>query len=258
VLVVIRFTVFMTAIILAGILPKKLARTFTSLLAAKAMGVMLSVRNKHLVYSEKAPIVAGNHVSDMDLFCVPSVRPYRPVVSTRVGEIPMIGKLLHYAYSAWDPFWVPAKVEGVDVRAKLRDEVQKNANQNERENFPIAILPEGGLTNGSGLMLFKRFIFSLGLPVQPIAIKYDTTLWSINPDWLGTRWIYNLLWVMFIPYHRVTITYLPKTDPLPDEAPEAFAKRVQEIIAKELKIPATDYTYEDKVKLRVNLYGGKA
>jgi len=160
--VVIKFTIFVTAMVCCAVLPKKLARSFCPGLAIKAMGVLLTIKNRHLIYSEKAPILVGNHVTDMDTYCVPSIRPYRPVVATRIREIPILGKLLHYAYSAFDPFWVPTKLEGVDVRAKLREEVQKSAgSKNERDNFPIAILPEGGLTNGNGLMQFKKNLYFL-------------------------------------------------------------------------------------------------
>lgn len=68
-------------------------------------------------------------------------------------------------------------------------------------NRPLGILPEGGLTNGergallripasqsltplAGLMLFKRFVFTLGLPVQPIAERY-VNVWPVHHDYLG-------------------------------------------------------------------------
>jgi len=45
---------------------------------------------------------------------------------------------------------------------------------------------------------------------------------------------------------------------LPTETAEAFAKRAQEVIATELQIPATNFKYEEKVKLRQKIYGDKA
>ena len=33
-------------------------------------------------------------------------------------------------------------------------------------------------------MMYKRFVFTLGLPVQPIAMRY-VNAWPVNHDYLG-------------------------------------------------------------------------
>jgi len=103
-----------------------------------------------------------------------------------------------------------------------------------------------------GVLLFNKFIFSLGEEIQPIAIRSYSPFFKlpVNIDCLRDSFLTNLITLMFVPLTIYEYTVLPRQSIHPGESPESFAWRVQNIIANELGVPAVRYTYKDKNRLR--------
>ena len=76
----------------------------------------------------------------------------------------------------------------------------------------LLLFPEGVLTNGKVLQ-FQKFVFSLGVLVQPLAIRRRPTgLSSCLPvpiDTLPASAIGNILWIGFMPRQHYDVHLLP-------------------------------------------------
>jgi ancient ubiquitous protein 1 len=116
--------------------------------------------------------------------------------------------------------------------------------------YPIFVFPEGATTNGRvGLLKYNPLIFSYGESILPIATKISRPL-PIAFCTLHFSLITDFLWLLYSPWTLFEYTILPVQKILPGESPEEFAKRVQVITADTLRLIATDFTAEDKKKLR--------
>jgi len=255
-LMVVRFVLFVIIMSSGGFFPGVISRSAVPWLIRRILGFFITVRNRQYLDEASAktpPIFVANHITDFDTYVIPMViQNARPVISARVKTIPILGPLMSIAYSPWSPVWVPIKVQGTDLRVSVREDIESHYKKGNRVG--IAILAEGGLTNGKvGTMIFKKFVFGLGLPVLPFCIKYKCPL-PINPDWLGTSWLANILWGMFIPWHSYELTFLPPMTIKQGETDTDFAKRVQIAVSSTLGIAATNFVYEQKVGLRVQTH----
>jgi len=261
-LIVVRLITWCSVFASSLFMPAALARRVIPWMMVPISGLWITHKHVERRDSPNRPqVIIGNHLSDLDAYVIPmsggNMHTTRPVISTVSTTVPLLGTFIRYGYRPWSPLWVPPKSDNADSRRNLREQIVSAAGTgaNRTTDFPIGILPEGGLTNGTvGLLLFKKFIFSLGLPVQPIAVRIKSP-WPCNVDYLSSKWIYNLLYTFFMPFHLYEVSWLAPMSQAPDETPEQFAKRVQVAVAKELGIVPTDYTYEDKVRLRIKLYG---
>jgi len=244
------FAIFGSALVL----PSRLVRLLVPILLRLNLGLFIREKNKHyLTGPGRSPIVVMNHETDVDAYVMGISHLARPIISTTTTTIPLLGSVLKHGYRAWDPIWVPPKSTSEDSRNYVRDTILAHLNRG--SNVPVCIAAEGGLTNGRhALMMFKRFVFSLGFPVTPVALRHVDN-WFIEPDFFGSTWLSNMLWMNFFPYHEFELTWLALMPPLANEAPEAFAKRVQLALAAARGIGATDFPYEAKVKLRDSIYG---
>lgn len=105
-------------------------------------------------------------------------------------------------------------------------------------------------------MRFSSFVFSLGLPVQPVTVRVRAPL-PVHLDTARSSLLTNLLWMMFQPGHRFELALLPVESHSDDsleaavdaEAPldaHAFADRVANRICERLGVPATAHSTRDK------------
>ena len=110
----------------------------------------------------------------------------------------------------------------------------------------LLVFPEGSITNGRGLMRFSSFVFGLGVPVQPVAIRHWAPLpLASDTVWSPLHW--NLVRMGMQPFLLVELCLLPPLRPRPDEDAAAFAARAAAAIATELRVPATPHTSMVKV-----------
>jgi hypothetical protein len=94
---------------------------------------------------------------------------------------------------------------------------------------------------------FMKFV-PPGTPVVPVALRAHTP-WGVRTHTLTSSFLANLFWLSFVPWVRVTATVLPPMTQQEGEGRGAFVRRVQAAIAKELDVPITDVTIQQKRQL---------
>lgn len=126
----------------------------------------------------------------------------------------------------------------------------------QNEKACIFISPEGTINNGEGLFLFQKFAFSLNKPIYPIAIKV-TAPFGVNISTVSANQklshLCDYLWLFFLPFTKFELHFLPMQHIYTEEKAADFATRVQNLIAKQLDIPATCLCAKDKQQLRQRL-----
>ena len=99
------------------------------------------------------------------------------------------------------------------------------------------------------MLLFQRFIFSLDVPITPAALRVRTLI-PMEHSVLGTSIAFETFLLHFVPMTTFELTFLPPQQRQRDETPEQFAARVQRLVAQELRVPATTYSFKDALQLR--------
>ncbi|GAM18426.1 hypothetical protein SAMD00019534_016010, partial [Acytostelium subglobosum LB1] len=231
------------------VIPKRL-RFLTPPLIALSMGVITRVRGRHNLPSRNNPnagrIIVCNHLSDFDPYPIYMMLDYFHVlVAAHIANVPIIGNV----YRKMDAIYVDQA-----NRDKARLDVMEALS---KTNIPLLIYPEGGLTSGkTGLMMFQKFVFGLGHGVTPISMRL-TSPWPINVDYLGSNWFKNFFWWIMVPFHIFELNVLPTEFIKDGETDMDFAKRVQSIIAKDLRIEATSHPYAQKRELVKEMQNAK-
>ncbi len=145
-----------------------------------------------------------------------------------------------------------------DVYAQLAEENQRQGAQAP----PVHVFPEGGLTNGRAMLQFSRGFMKFvreGTPVVPVALRARTP-WGIRTHTLTSSFLANLFFLSFCPWVQVEAVVLPPTTQQPGESRGAFVQRVQDLVAKELRVPVSDVTIQHKrqlMKQQQQQQGGK-
>ncbi|ESO91104.1 hypothetical protein LOTGIDRAFT_217653 [Lottia gigantea] len=200
----------------------------------------ITVRGKR-VSSKEAPIMAlGPHSSYFDALPVVYHNLDTVVAKADSGNIPFFGTLMQFT----QPVYV--KREDPDSRVNTIKEISRRA-QSKGEWPQVIIFPEGTCTNRSCLITFKPGAFYPGQPIQPVCIRYPNKFDTITWTWEGPK-AFTLLWLTLCQFHNyVEIEYLPVYYPSEAEKSDArlYANNVRNVMAKCLKIPITDHTYDD-------------
>eukprot|EP00197_Chlamydomonas_leiostraca_P011520 CAMPEP_0202871766 /NCGR_PEP_ID=MMETSP1391-20130828/19603_1 /ASSEMBLY_ACC=CAM_ASM_000867 /TAXON_ID=1034604 /ORGANISM="Chlamydomonas leiostraca, Strain SAG 11-49" /LENGTH=231 /DNA_ID=CAMNT_0049552655 /DNA_START=432 /DNA_END=1127 /DNA_ORIENTATION=+ len=113
---------------------------------------------------------------------------------------------------------------------------------------PVHLFPEGGLTNGSGMMQFSRGFMKFvprGTPVVPMALRARTPF-GIRTHTLTSSFLSNLFWFSLCPWVEIEATVLPPQVQGEEEGRGEFVRRVQGLIAHELRVPVHDMTIQHK------------
>ncbi|GIL53946.1 hypothetical protein Vafri_9513 [Volvox africanus] len=149
---------------------------------------------------------------------------------------------------------------------------------------PVHLFPEGGMTNGRGMLRFSRGFMRIlqqqqqqqnlchvqqehveqlpasqqggissavaatvaTLPVVPVALRVNSSLSGVKTHTLNSSFLANLFWFGFSPRTTLEATVLPPMFPAPGEARGAFVVRVQAAIAKELDVEVYEMTIQQK------------
>lgn len=120
---------------------------------------------------------------------------------------------------------------------------------------PIWIYPEAATTNGRvGLLQYNPLVFFYGETILPIAIKLSRPL-PIAYSKLHLAVFTDLLWLLYVPWTLCEYTLLPPQKIQPGELPFEFARRIQVMTAETLGLVATNFTVDDKNKLRAEMSG---
>ncbi|XP_056457455.1 lysophosphatidylcholine acyltransferase 1 [Gadus chalcogrammus] len=162
------------------------------------------------------------------------------VMKAESKDIPLWGTLIKFIrpvfVSRSDP----------DSRRKTVEEIKRRACSG-GEWPQIMIFPEGTCTNRSCLITFKPGAFIPAVPVQPVVIRYPNRMDTITWTWQGPG-AFEILWLTLCQLHNeFEIEYLPIYTPSEEEKgnPALFANNVRRIMAKALRVPTTDYSFDD-------------
>lgn len=190
---------------------------------------------------EEAPILAvAPHSSFIDALALAVICISSPISRKENESIPLVGvcaKALQPVYvSRTDP----------NSRKKTISEIKRRATSGGK--WPhIVIFPEGTCTNRKCLITFKPGAFYSGCAVQPVALKYPNRLDTVTWTWSGPSAI-TLLWLTLCQFHNymeieILPVYKPDTEEMHDG--KLFARNVREQVARVLRVPVTEHTYED-------------
>lgn len=191
--------------------------------------------------SEEAPILAAApHSSFIDALALAVICTPSPISRKENDSIPLIGACLR----ALQPVYVSRT--DPNSRKKTISEIKRRASSGGK--WPhIVIFPEGTCTNRKCLITFKPGAFYTGSPVQPVALKYPNRLDTVTWTWSGPSGL-TLLWLTLCQFHNyleieILPVYKPDTEEIHDG--KLYARNVREQVAKVLKVPVTEHTYED-------------
>ncbi|XP_062607747.1 lipid droplet-regulating VLDL assembly factor AUP1-like, partial [Saccostrea cucullata] len=130
--------------------------------------------------------------------------------------------------------------------SKGADVLEENIRKFVRESkFPVLLHPEKATTNGTGLLKFMSFPFSLG-KVQPVALQVTRWPMTMAVTTLTSNIYQDFLWSLFVPYTIYKVKLLPEEECGEGESVEEFSERVRKSLAESLDIPLTEYTWSDK------------
>ena len=225
-------------------LPRKLHTLLLRIELLVFFGVWISVKGGPAADS---PIWVANHISEFDA-----------VVLRAISDPYILG--YHFYRDLWwlklsplrlfKMIYVPQQSRS-EGNTSGRDEMNRLIKDTLKQPQQVLLLfPEGGLTNGrKGLMQYHKFVFGLGLAVQPIALS----LWSPLPlhvDTMYATFLNNVLAFLFVPCQSYSIDFLHPVslDVEKQESPLDFARRVMALTAKHLNIQASPFLYSDKKK----------
>jgi 1-acyl-sn-glycerol-3-phosphate acyltransferase len=125
----------------------------------------VSVTGKPASKSE-APILVSNHTSFVETFYLTYVLLSCGISEKGNFNVPAMGSILR----ALD--YVELDKDKADSRERAQSQMIERAKDPTQEQ--LLLFPEGQTANGNQLISFKDGCFRLGLPVQPIALRYRT------------------------------------------------------------------------------------
>ena len=111
-------------------------------------------------------IFVANHSSMIDFIILLQSHPYAVVGQKHGG---WVGFMQDHVLSAIKCVWFN-RGESEDKRATA-DRMVAHVRDAANAKFPLLIFPEGTCVNNEYVVQFKKFVFELGVPIHPIAIK---------------------------------------------------------------------------------------
>lgn len=117
---------------------------------------------------------------------------------------------------------------------------------------PLCYFPEGWDTNGKGLLVYQRYMFSVVEHIVPCALRVSVPFAPIRPGMLGSSIFREIMWLLFSPCYSYHMCILPAIHRGKD-SPTEFANRCQRLTALALGIPATPYSKKDALTYRRTL-----
>lgn len=117
-------------------------------------------------------VFVANHSSMIDFIILQQSHPYAVVGQKHPG---WVGWCQEYLLGCLDPIWFHrGQTRNRKIVAKL---LQEHAH--DPDKTPLLVFPEGTCVNNEYVVQFKQAVFDLGVPINPVAIKYNKVT-----DWL--------------------------------------------------------------------------
>eukprot|EP01096_Ripella_sp_DP13-Kostka_P007782 TRINITY_DN2865_c0_g1_i1.p1 TRINITY_DN2865_c0_g1~~TRINITY_DN2865_c0_g1_i1.p1 ORF type:complete len:335 (+),score=129.20 TRINITY_DN2865_c0_g1_i1:36-1007(+) len=185
----------------------------------------------------RANVIVSNHVSWIDIYLLMTTGEEIPgfVSKVEVKKVPLIG----WQSQLWQCIYVD--------RSQKVGTVELITNRARDHRYPpTAVFPEGTTSNGKYLISFKLGAFVAGEPVKPVVIRYPSKFYS--PAWESEHFHIHLLRALtqFANYAEVIYldVYVPNEEEKKD--PALYAENVRRLMAKELGVPLSDSSYDEK------------
>jgi 1-acyl-sn-glycerol-3-phosphate acyltransferase len=193
-----------------------------------------------------SPLTVANHVANYDPIAMMVAHNRTSAVMFQKYQTNLLTR--SYVQKLQDPVYVDPKnpalaKDAIEAAAKQKyDRWSTAKGQWGLSSLPgtLVVFPEGGLTNGAGMLKFKPFTFSLGVPVTPVALRVRPVLLPIHLDHTHATLVWNTLWLWFTPFVIYDLVSLPMmyapSPPLggKQDDGEAFSTQVQGAIAASL------------------------
>jgi len=182
---------------------------------------------------KRVVVVAAPHVALSDAMALASLGlPVSPIAASWIANIPLIGSLAN----SWQSLMVQRR-GSKDPGAKLNAggggvvaQLEERVRRSDEGFFAPLVFPEGCTTNGESLIQFKSGAFVPKAPIQPCILRYPNC--NFHPGWTTTSLVNNLFRMLCQVYNRIQVEVLEVVEPLEEEDPKAYARRVMEIMAK--------------------------
>ncbi|CAG4950924.1 unnamed protein product [Colias eurytheme] len=216
-LLLIRIVLAVILWIASFILPdKSAARQLISTLACLTFGVQIKVTGSR---DPKCSVLVANYVSCLDSLAASHALGS---ITLRKWKVP--------------PFF--ASTLGI----KNTSQFARKQHFAEHPDKPVLLQPEGGPTNGKGLLKFTDWSLPLPNRVQPIAITVERAFTHPSCARAG-RWR-DALWALCAARSVYTLRALAPLERRGD-CERVFAERLRRAIAAALQIEATEFTWDD-------------
>nr|XP_022289577.1 ancient ubiquitous protein 1-like [Crassostrea virginica] len=230
-LVIIRLFITLHALLVTCILPKSAATSFILKTIFGVIGIQVFIQEDRRK-DKNAKVIVSNHVSNLDHMIIDFI------IANITPDIVGLSSFMQWLTGFRDF----GSSKGTDV---LEENIRKFVRESK---FPVLLHPEKATTNGTGLLKFMPFPFSLG-KVQPVAIQ--ATRWpnTLAVTTLTSNIYQDFLWSLFVPYTIYKVKLLPEEECNEGESEEEFAERVRRNMAECLGVPLTEFTWSDKQDL---------
>ena len=154
--------------------------------------------------------------------------------------------VLGQQHKGWVAWWQNSILNSIDCIWFDRGSKEKRHETAERiknhatdpDKVPLLVFPEGTCVNNEYVLQFKQFVFTLGVPINPVAIRYNKIFvdgyWnSRQQSFHGHLFSLMTSWAVVCDVH-----FLPPMAIRAGEEPSAFAARVQRRIAHKIGLKA--------------------
>mmetsp|Transcript_9515 Transcript_9515/g.16678 ORF Transcript_9515/g.16678 Transcript_9515/m.16678 type:complete len:482 (+) Transcript_9515:257-1702(+) len=211
-------------------------------------GLHVKVEGERCTIKEAKMVVVGPHSTYMDPTVVGYVGGGSGVAKSELGSIPLFGSGMVASQT------LLVHREDKNSRTTVAKALKDRISLKSAWRRQMALFPEGTCTNRTSLIAFRLGAFEPGAPVQPIALKWD---YKGQYDHCWTSGSPNRMLSMIRSLaawrHDVTVVFLPVYTPNEDEKanPVLFANNVRTLIAKELNVPVSDFSYSDMFLAKV-------
>ncbi|KAH9260479.1 hypothetical protein BASA81_001649 [Batrachochytrium salamandrivorans] len=179
-------------------------------------------------------VFVANHSSLIDVILLQQCKCFSLVGQTHKG---LVSFLQQVVLKCLQCIWFD-RGEMKD-RSAVSKKLQEHAKDPKRN--PLLVFPEGTCVNNEHVIQFKKGVFELGVPIAPVAIKYNKMF--VDPFWSSrdqsfAGHLFELMtsWCMICDVY-----FLEPTMRRDGESGEDFANRVRDLIADKAKIRAVDW-----------------
>lgn len=194
-------------------------------------------------------VVATNHVSILDTLISLDLPNATIMIGNPISQLNFFNRILYTAALNLSQVKQWHVLERRDLVKRIQEWRQNQS------GTTLYTTPEMTIGNQRGLFKFNSAFMSFDLPVVPLATRIDTNI-GLNVNPVNSSNFAIIARLLMAPRIIFNLHYLDREVKLPDESKDQFAQRVQQAIALQLKVPATNWTASDKHAYRKKLKAG--